>query len=223
MPPEERGDPMAQTATTLVGRFGDPRSRSRETGVTVELSDARDRDLVRRIGRRDGEAFRGLFGRYAPSALAVARRIVRQPYLAEEIVQEAFLAVWKNPGGYDDRRGSVRAWLMGMVHHRAVDAVRREESQRRRAEEAQTNEPVAAPDPAEQVVEEVGLPEERKAVRAALDVLPDEQRRVIELMYYDGLSQSTISERLGLPLGTVKSRTLLGMRRLRAQMAGLER
>ena len=218
--PEEPGTRMAQTAT-LVGTPGD--RSSRETGVTVDLSDARDRDLVRRIGRRDGEAFRGLFGRYAPNALALARRVVRQPFLAEEIVQEAFLAVWKNPDGYDDRRGSVRSWLMGMVHHRAVDAVRREESQRRRAEEAQANEPVVTPDPAEQVVEDLGLPEERRAVRAALEQLSDKQRQVIELMYYEGLSQSTISERLGLPLGTVKSRTLLGMRRLRTQLARLER
>jgi RNA polymerase sigma factor (sigma-70 family) len=219
--PEEPRTRMA-LAAALAGMLQD-RASWGETGVTVDLFDARDRDLVRRIGRGDGEAFRGLFGRYAPSALALARRVVRQPFLAEEIVQEAFLAVWKNPEGYDDRRGSVRSWLMGMVHHRAVDAVRREESQRRRSEEAQSNEPVVAPDLAEQVVEELGLPEERRAVRAALDELPDEQRQVIELMYYDGLSQSTISERLGLPLGTVKSRTLLGMRRLRTRMARLER
>jgi RNA polymerase sigma-70 factor (ECF subfamily) len=221
MLPEEPRTRMAQAAT-LVGTLPGA-ARWGQTRVTVDLSDARDRDLVRRIGSGDGEAFRGLFGRYAPSALALARRVVRQPFLAEEIVQEAFLAVWKNPGAYDDRRGSVRSWLMGMVHHRAVDAVRREESQRRRAEEAQGSEPVITPDPAEQVVEELGLPEERRAVRAALDELPDEQRQVIELMYYEGLSQSTISERLGLPLGTVKSRTLLGMRRLRTRIARLER
>ena len=146
MLPEEPRTRIAHAAT-LVGTLGD--GSSPETCVTVDLSDAGDRDLVRRIGRGDGEAFRGLFGRYAPSALALARRVVRQPFLAEEIVQEAFLAVWKNPGGYDDRRGSVRSWLMGMVHHRAVDAVRREESQRRRAEEAQTNGLVVAPDPAD--------------------------------------------------------------------------
>ena len=151
------------------------------------------------------------------------RRVVRQPFLAEEIVQEAFLAVWKNPGGYDPQRGSVRSWLMGMVHHRAVDTVRREESQRRRVEESQLSDPVVQPDPAEDVVDEIGLPEERRAVRAALDELPAEQRQVIELMYFDGLSQSTISDQLGLPLGTVKSRTLLGMRRLRSSIGGLPR
>jgi len=191
--------------------------------VTIDLSDARDRDLVQRIRRRDGEAFRGLFGRYAPSAMAIARRVVRQPFLAEEIVQEAFLAVWRNPEGYDQARGSVRAWLMGMVHHRAVDLVRREESQRRRAEESQLTETTVVEDPAAQVVDEIGLPEEREAVRGALAELPPEQRQVIELMYFDGLSQSKIAEKLSLPLGTVKSRTLLGMRRLRGRLAGMER
>jgi RNA polymerase sigma-70 factor (ECF subfamily) len=112
---------------------------------------------------------------------------------------------------------------MGMVHHRAVDAVRREESQRRRTEESQLSDPVIQPDPAEDVVDEIGLPEERRAVRAALDGLPDEQRQVIELMYFDGLSQSKISDKLGLPLGTVKSRTLLGMKRLRTTIGGLPR
>jgi RNA polymerase sigma-70 factor (ECF subfamily) len=191
--------------------------------VTADLSEARDRELVQRIERGDEDAFRGLFGRYAPSAMALARRVARQPFLAEEIVQEAFLAVWRNPSGYDQQRGSVRAWLMGMVHHRAVDAIRREESQRRRVEESMVSDPVVSPDPADDVADQIDLPEERKAVRAALDALPDEQRQVIELMYFGGLSQSKISEQLGLPLGTVKSRTLLGMRRLRGAIGGSAR
>ena len=191
--------------------------------MTADLSEARDRELVQRIGRGDQDAFRGLFGRYAPSAMALARRVARQPFLAEEIVQEAFLAVWRSPSGYDPQRGSVRAWLMGMVHHRAVDAVRREESQRRRAEESIASDPVVADDPAEDVADQIDLPQERKAVRAALDGLPEEQRQVIELMYFGGLSQSAISEQLSLPLGTVKSRTLLGMRRLRGAIGGWAR
>lgn len=197
--------------------------RGARTAVAVDLTQARDRDLVRRIERGDEEAFRGLFRRYSPSALSLARRVARQPALAEEIVQEAFLAVWRNPEGYDQHRGSVKSWLMGMVHHRAVDSVRREESQRRRAESAQANDVVVVEDHAEAVVEELGLPEERRAVRDALEALPPEQRQIIELMYFGGLSQSTISGRLGLPLGTVKSRTLLGMRRLRAALVGMER
>jgi RNA polymerase sigma-70 factor (ECF subfamily) len=191
--------------------------------LTADLSDARDRDLVRRIRDADEEAFRALFRRYAPTAMALARRVVRQPFLAEETVQEAFLAVWRNPGGYDPGRGSVKAWLMGTVHNRAVDAVRREESQRRRAEDAQTSDVVMVPDPAETVVDELDLPEERRAVRVALEGLPAEQKQVIELMYFDGLSQSKIAELLTLPLGTVKSRTLLGMRRLRTALTGVSR
>jgi RNA polymerase sigma-70 factor (ECF subfamily) len=209
-------------AATLLLEHVDARTRA-EARVTADLSEARDRELVQRIERGDEDAFRGLFGRYAPSAMALARRVARQPFLAEEIVQEAFLAVWRNPSGYDQQRGSVRAWLMGMVHHRAVDAIRREESQRRRVEESMVSDPVVSPDPADDVADQIDLPEERKAVRAALDALPDEQRQVIELMYFGGLSQSKISEQLGLPLGTVKSRTLLGMRRLRGAIGGSAR
>ena len=111
-----------------------PRAREVEALGVADVSEAHDRELVDRLRHGDEDAFRGLFGRYAPSAKALALRVVRQSHLAEEIVQEAFLAVWRTPDSYDDERGSVRSWLMGMVHHRAVDLVRREEAQRRRAE-----------------------------------------------------------------------------------------
>jgi RNA polymerase sigma factor (sigma-70 family) len=200
-----------------------PRGGSgREIDVAIDLSEARDQELIRLVRRGDEDAFRRLFRRYAPSALSLARRVVQQPFLAEEIVQEAFLAVWRNPERYDPHRGSVRAWLMGTVHHRAVDAVRLEESQRRRAEDP-AGAVVAAADVADRVVEELGLSEEREAVRVALRVLPEEQRQIIELMYFAGLSQSKIAARLNLPLGTVKSRTLLAMRRLRAELVGIPR
>jgi RNA polymerase sigma factor (sigma-70 family) len=191
-------------------------------GMT-DISEARDRDLLVRLRGGDQDAFRGLFARYAPSAKALAQRVVRRPHLAEEIVQEAFMAVWRNPGAYDPDRGSVKAWLMGMVHHRAVDLVRREESHRRRAEASIPEAIHDVADHADEVVDQVGLPEERRIVRAALDGLPEEQRAVLTLMYFDGLSQSQIAERTGLALGTVKSRTLLGMRRMRASLEGLER
>jgi RNA polymerase sigma factor (sigma-70 family) len=190
---------------------------------TLDLSEARDRELLLRVRRGDEEAFRGLFGRYAPVARALALRVVRQSQLAEEIVQEAFLALWRTPEGYDERRGSVRAWLMGMVHHRAVDAVRREEAHRRRAEDMVAGLRDAAEDPAEDLVHELDRPEERRAVRRALATLPTEQRAVIEMMYFEGLTQTGIAEATGIPLGTVKSRTLLGMRRLRSALEELER
>jgi RNA polymerase sigma factor (sigma-70 family) len=190
---------------------------------TVDLTEARDRDLVQRIRAGDEDAFRGLFGRYAPTAKALAQRIVRRSHLAEEIVQEAFLALWRHPEGYDQARGSVRAWLMGMVHHRAVDLVRREEAHRRRIEASIPGAVVEQEDHAEEVVQQLGLPEERRQVRAALDELPEEQRAILMMMYFDGLSQSAIAARTGLPLGTVKSRALLAMRRLRGSLGRIER
>jgi RNA polymerase sigma-70 factor (ECF subfamily) len=185
--------------------------------TAADFGDARDRDLLGRIGRGDEEAFRALFRTYAPTAGALALRVLRQPFLADETVQETFLAVWRNPDGYQPERGSVRAWLMSTVHHRAVDLVRREE---RRAEGALLAPP--PPDPAEQAVDTVGIPEERAAVRAALEDLPAEQREVIELMYFEGLTQSQVAERTGTPLGTVKSRAGLAMRRLQASLGSME-
>ena len=196
--------------------------RSKPLG-TIDVSEARDRDLMRRLQTQDEEAFRGLFSRYAPTAKALALRVVRQQHLAEEIVQEAFMAVWRNPGAYEEQRGSVKTWLMGMVHHRAVDAVRREESQRRRAETEASMTAAETIDHAEDIVDQLGAPQEEAAVRSALGGLPQEQRAVLQMMYFDGLSQSQIAEKNGLPLGTVKSRTLLGMRRLRTALEGIER
>jgi RNA polymerase sigma-70 factor (ECF subfamily) len=189
----------------------------------VDLPGAPDRDLMARLRRGDEDAFRRLFQRYAPTAKALALRVVRRSHLAEEIVQEAFMAVWRDPGAYDDERGTVKSWLMGMVHHRAVDLVRREEAQRRRAETAIPDAVEEQSDHADEVVQRLGLPEERRLVRAALADLPVEQRDVIEAMYFDGLSQSQIAERTGIPLGTVKSRTLLGMRRMRDALERAER
>ena len=189
----------------------------------VDLSGAHDRDLIERLRDGDEEAFRELFHRYAGSAKALAQRVVRRPHLAEEIVQEAFMSVWKDPGAFDDERGSVRSWLMGTVHHRAVDLVRREEAHRRRAEAAIPETIEEQADHAEQVVQQLSEPEERRIVRTALAELPTEQRTVLEMMYFDGLSQSQIAQRTSIPLGTVKSRTLLGMRRMRDALKEVER
>jgi len=192
--------------------------RSVASGMVEDLSAARDRQLVRRIEGGDEEAFRSLFASYAPVAMALAVRVVRQTQLAEEIVQEAFLTLWRDPGVFDERRGSVKAWLMTMVHHRAVDVVRREEAQRRRSHEMVARIHEETEDPTEAVVEAVAAPAERDAIRTALRSLPDDQREVLQLMYFDGLSQSQIAQKTGAPLGTVKSRALLGMRRMRSMV-----
>ena len=179
----------------------------------------RDEELLRRVRSGDDGAFRELFSRYAAVANALAYRLVRQAQMAEEIVQEAFLAVWRHPDRYDGARGSVRSWLLGTVHHRAVDVVRREQSQRRRADEVAGSLELVD-DPADEVATAVDRPGERRLVREALDELPADQAAVIRMMYFDGLSQTEIATRTGLPLGTVKSRTLLAMRRLRARLGG---
>ncbi len=189
----------------------------------ADLPEVADGELMLKVRSGDEDAFRGLFARYSPNAKALAMRVVKRSHLAEEIVQEVFLALWKDPQSYDANRGSVKTWLMGMVHHRAVDLVRREESQRRRAQEAGRKVVEIEDDPAEQIVIALGAPEERRAVREALATIPEEQRDVLEMMYFDGLSQSQVADKTGLPLGTVKSRTLLGMRRLRTSLAALER
>jgi RNA polymerase sigma factor (sigma-70 family) len=177
------------------------------------LEDARDRDLVRRVAAGDEGAFRALFRRYGSLAKGVALRLVRQTFLAEEIVQEAFLALWRDPAAYREELGSFRGWLLAAVHHRAVDMVRREEAQRQRAAAPQRD---AVEDVGQTVVEEVHLEETKARVREAVEGLPEAQREIIELMYFQGKSQSAIAAELDLPLGTVKSRTLLAMRRMRA-------
>jgi RNA polymerase sigma-70 factor (ECF subfamily) len=183
------------------------------------IEDARDRDLVRQVRSGEEEAFRALFRRYGPLAKGLAYRVVRQPSMAEEIVQETFLALWRDPASYREDRGSFRAWLLAAVHHRAVDMVRREEAQRRRSQELQRA-AAHAEDIAESVAERVDLAETRERVREALEDIPAAQRQILELMYFGGKTQSDIAEELGVPLGTVKSRTLLGMRRLRLLLGG---
>lgn len=193
--------------------------------ASLQRGGVSDGDLIEEIAEGDRGAFWRLFRRHAPTAMTLATGILRQPYLAEEAVQEAFLEVWRHPHRYRPERGTVRAWLMSIVHHRAVDLVRRERSARRRAAVNVSVDHLdrAPTDPCEVVVEEMALAEERRAARQALHDLPPKQRQIIELMYFGGLSQAEISKRLSLPLGTVKSRTLMGMRRLRMALSGMER
>jgi RNA polymerase sigma-70 factor (ECF subfamily) len=173
-----------------------------------------DLELVRRLDARDAEAFAALYRRYGPAAHGVALRVLRQPALAEEVVHDTFMAVWTAPEAFDPSRGPFRTFLLSLVHHRAVDAVRREE--RLRAREQRAN-PGAVPDEdvMETVVEEADLADRRRKVREALADLPEDQRRLVELMYFRGWTQSRIAEEEKIPLGTVKSRVFTAMKRLR--------
>jgi RNA polymerase sigma-70 factor (ECF subfamily) len=188
------------------------------------MEDARDRELLRTVreGDPDGVAFRELFRRNAGVAKTVALRVTRSDELAEEAVQEGFLQLWRAPERFDAARATVRRWVLTLVHARAVDLVRREQAQRRRAEQAAA-EPVVVHDPSDDIVAVIARPGEEAAVHAALEVLPQAQRDVIELMYLQGLSQTSVAKTLGVPLGTVKSRTLLAMRKLRTALVEVER
>jgi RNA polymerase sigma factor (sigma-70 family) len=189
--------------------------------VVASHDEPTDIELARLVRAGDEPAFRALFRRYASLAKGLAFRVVKHEFLAEEIVQESFLALWRRPDAYREDRGPFRSWLLATVHHRAVDAVRREEAHRRRADPQGV---VEVPgDVAESVAEADATQRAGERLRAALEDLPDEQRRVLEMMYFEGKSQSRIAEELRLPLGTVKSRTLLGMRRLRGMLVGVER
>ncbi len=177
-----------------------------------------DLELMRRISARDGGAFETLYQRYAPACYGVALRVLHQAFLAQEVVHDAFLAMWNAPDAYDPTRGPFRSYLLSLVHHRAVDAVRREE--RLRARERRANpEPPAVEDVMEAVAEEADLADRRRQVKEALASLPEEQRRLVELMYFRGWTQSRIADEEGIPIGTVKSRVFAAMRRLREALS----
>jgi RNA polymerase sigma-70 factor (ECF subfamily) len=183
------------------------------------LESLSDEALLAIIATPDGDlALAELYDRYGKIAYGLAYRVLRDSALAEDAVQEAFITVWRTAGTYIRERGKPRTWLLTLVHRRAVDLVRRE--QRRRV-------PVTAdePSPATPAAEdEATLRDRRRAVQAALTQLPADQREALELAYYGGLTQTELAERLGVPLGTVKSRMFAGLRRLRDLLgeAGLE-
>jgi RNA polymerase sigma-70 factor (ECF subfamily) len=184
-------------------------------------ADASDGALVRQVADGDHDALAALYDRYTRPAFALARRITGDQVFAEEVVQEVFLALWRDPAKYDPSRGGFPSWLLAATHHKAVDAVRREQTVRKRratlAEEAAfyVSAPAADIPPVEDAAW-AGLRGER--VRKALGSLPAPQREALVLAYYAGYTQSEIAARTDTPLGTVKTRMLAGMRRLREML-----
>ena len=181
-------------------------------GVAV----ATDAELLARVELGDRHAVADLFDRYAARVTSLAVRILRDRTLADDVVQEVFIGVWKGAAQFDRGRGSAASWIIGLAHHKAVDAVRREDVHgRRRAPEE-----VLAHHPADQTSPETAAGQSLEAgrVRTALRQLPDAQREVIVLAYFGGYTQQEIASITATPLGTVKTRTLLGMKRLRATL-----
>jgi RNA polymerase sigma-70 factor, ECF subfamily len=169
-----------------------------------------DEELLAAISIGDEPALADLYDRFGRVAYGLALRIVRDPALAQDAVQDAFLTAWRTAASFDSRRGKAQTWFLTLVHRRAVDVVRRED--RRRAEQLADD----APSPAAAATEEEAvLREQRRTVQAALARLPPDQREALELAYYGGLTQTELAERLGIPLGTVKSRVFSGLARLR--------
>jgi len=166
----------------------------------------------------DGEprAFEVIFDRHADAAFSLAYRMCARRAMAEDIVQEAFLSLWRSGARYDRARGSVRSWVLSAVHNRAIDAFRREVAKGGRDVR---DEGVAERLPAgDRTDTEVERRDEAQRVRRALAELPEDQRRVIELAYFGGFSHSQIAEMLALPVGTVKGRMRLGLMKMRLSL-----
>ena len=177
------------------------------------LAHLSDEALLALCSRADENALGELYDRYGRVAYGLALRIVRDRALAEDAVQEAFLAVWRSAGAFLAEQGKPSTWILTLVHRRAVDLVRREE--RRRAEPLEdTDHPTG-----EATDEEAWLRAQRQVVQEALRKLPPDQREAIELAYYGGFTQSELAERLGQPIGTIKSRMFTGLKRLRELLA----
>jgi RNA polymerase sigma-70 factor, ECF subfamily len=168
---------------------------------------------MRLVGQGNARAFELLYDRHGGAAFSLAYRMVGDRVIAEDVAQEAFLSIWRSRLRYQPERGSVRTWVLGIVHHRGIDALRRGMvHERRRASAEGIEERHEAPELTEV---EAARREEARSVRSALESLPEEQSRVIELAYFGGFSHSQIAEMLEMPIGTVKGRMRLGLDKLR--------
>jgi RNA polymerase sigma factor (sigma-70 family) len=192
-------------------------TESMGAGHQVDLDDPA---LMGQIAERNQDALAVLYERHGVACYRLARQVTANGALAEDAVQEAFLGLWRSPASYVASRGSVRSWLLGLTHHKAVDFVRRETSQQRRRSSQAAQMIVDAPadgDPATAAWDGMRAAQ----VRTALRELPEEQRRALALAYFGGYTQSEISQMTGVPLGTVKTRTFSALRRLRLRLAPL--
>jgi RNA polymerase sigma-70 factor (ECF subfamily) len=171
---------------------------------------------MQRVRDGDAQAFEVIFDRHADASFSLAYRMCGRRAMAEDVVQEAFLSLWRSGARYDRTRGSVRSWLLGVVHNRAIDAFRHQAARTSRdVSDEGIAERMAA---SERTEVEVERRDEAHHVRSALGDLPDDQRQVIELAYFGGFSHSEIAKMLELPAGTVKGRMRLGLTKMRSAL-----
>jgi RNA polymerase sigma factor (sigma-70 family) len=188
-------------------------------GRTASPGDDADRAVLALVTDGQLDALQDLYDRYRTMAYSIALRITSDPSLAEDVVQDAFLGVWRNASRYVEGRGSVKTWLLSIVHHRAVDAVRRRRPTTGLPEREDAPPPaLTLPD----IWNEVAAGLDRDAIAGAMATLTDVQREAIELAYWGGFTQQEIAVRTGAPLGTVKSRVRLGLLALRGALIGDE-
>ena len=182
----------------------------------TDLKGLTDEQLLESIGRGDASSLEGIYERYVRQCFGLALRMLGEPAHCEEVVQEVFLKVWTQPHSYSSQKGKFASWLLSMVHHRCIDELRRRSRTEVALDDPATGSYLTTePDPQLQPVDQIWVKEQQTAVRAALSQIPQNQRQVLELAYFMGLSHSQIATKLDQPLGTVKTRIRLGMQSLR--------
>ncbi len=187
---------------------------------TPDLRALADEDLMQLLRRGDARAFEAVYERHSGAAFSLAYRMVGRGNVAEDVVQEAFLSIWRSGARYERARGSVRTWVLGIVHHRAIDQLRRSSvHDKRRAGDEGLEERLES---GERTDVEVARRDEAETIRSAMQTLPPEQSHVIELAYFGGFTHTEIAEILETPVGTVKGRMRLGLEKLRDRLRALE-
>jgi RNA polymerase sigma-70 factor (ECF subfamily) len=181
-----------------------------------DLRSLADEDVMQLVRRGDARAFEIVYERHSAAAFSLAYRMMGTRSGAEDVTQDAFLSMWRSGARYDRARGSVRTWVLGIVHHRAIDALRRATvHDRRRSSDEGIEERFEAP---ERTDVEAARREEAGTVRGAMESLPADQCQVIELAYFGGFTHTEIAEMLEAPVGTIKGRMRLGLKKMRAQL-----
>ena len=171
-----------------------------------------DEDLISLVESADAEAFATLYDRHSRAAFSLAYRMMGERQASEDLTQDAFLKVWRSASSYRAERGSVRTWILSIVHNRGIDQIRSQASRRRTQEKVEASAPRSQPSEA---FAETLRNSQRDQVREALNTLPSEQLKILELAYFSGYTHVEIAELLRLPLGTVKGRMRLGLKKIR--------
>jgi RNA polymerase sigma-70 factor (ECF subfamily) len=179
----------------------------------MHAEDLSDEALIAQLHERDTQAFGMLYDRHSRMAFGLAYRLLGDPSAAEDVVQEAFFSLWRQADTFQPGRAAVRTWLLSIVHHRAIDRLRRTGT--RETTEATAEDTPDRIDESIDIEHQVGASLEAEQVRRALGALPLDQRRAIELAYFNGLSHSEIARKLDVPIGTVKGRLRIGLQKMR--------